>query len=59
VDVGFFEEDDAPKETMPSTLTFMSRGGSKTVLQAPKEDMPTHQLKKEESKQVDTSSFIK
>jgi len=30
--VEFFEEDDAPKETMPSALTSMGRDGTKNVL---------------------------
>ena len=38
--VRFFEEDDAPKETMPSTITSMGKGGTKNVLQMPKEDIP-------------------
>jgi len=45
----FFEEDDAPKETMPSTVTFTGRGSTKNVIEVPKRDMPTHQLQKEES----------
>jgi len=44
---------------MSSIITFTGKGGMKNVLQAPKEDIPTHQLKKEESKQGDTSSFVK
>jgi len=49
-DAGSFEEDDALKETMPSIITSTGRGATKNVLQLPKEDIPTDQLKKEENK---------
>jgi len=58
VDVRFFEADDAPKKTTPSTIASKGKGGTKNVLQAPNEDMPIHQLKKEQSKQRDTSSSV-
>jgi len=48
-DVKFFEEDDALRETMSSTITSMGKGSTKNVIQVPKEDMPTHQLQEEES----------
>ena len=51
VDAKFFEEDDNPKETMPATITSIGRGSMKNVIQFPKEDMPTHQLQKEENQQ--------
>jgi len=35
---------------MPSTITSTSKGIEKNVLQEPKEDILTHQLKKKESK---------
>ena len=38
----FFEADDAPKETLPSTIISTGRGSTKNVIQVPKEDMPTH-----------------
>jgi len=50
-DARFFEEDDASKETMMSTITSIGRGSIKNVIQVPKEDMPIHQLQKEESQQ--------
>jgi len=43
---------------MPLTISFTGKDGMKNVLKAPKEDIPRHQLKKEESKQGDTCSFI-
>ena len=55
----FFEEDDAPKETTLTAITFIGKSALINALQVPKEDAPTHQLKKEESKQEDTSSSIK
>ena len=55
----FFEKDDAPKETMPSTITSMGRDIAKNVIQVPKEDMLTHQLKKEENQQGATSFSAK
>jgi len=55
----FFEEDNAPEETMPSTSCCMGKDGTKNALQALKEDVPKQHLKKEESKQGDTPSFIK
>ena len=58
-DAKFFEEHDVPKETVPSTITSMGRGGIKSVLQAPKQDMPSHQLKKEKGQQGGTPSSIK
>jgi len=51
VDVRFFNKDNAPKKTMPSIITFMGRGGTKNILQTSKEDIPKHQLKKEESQE--------
>jgi len=46
----FFEDDDAPKETMKSTINSNNKGGTKNILQVPKKDIPTHQFKKKESK---------
>jgi len=57
-DARFFDEDNAPKETTPSIITSMGKGGTKIILQAPKEDTPTHPLK-EESIEGDTSSSVK
>jgi len=48
---GFFAEDDAPKETMASTITSTGRGSMENIMQVPKEDMPTRQLQKDESQQ--------
>jgi len=48
-DTRFLEKDDAPKETMPSTINSMGRSSTKNVIPLPKKDMPTHQLQKEES----------
>ena len=42
VDARFFKEDNAPKETIPSTITFMGRGSTKNVIQVSKEVVPTH-----------------
>jgi len=39
---------------MSSTIPPIGKGGTKNILQTPKEDTLTHQLKKEESKQEDT-----
>jgi len=43
-------ENDAPKEIMSSTIISMDKGGTKNILQVPKDDIPTHLLEKEESK---------
>ena len=40
VDARFFEENDAPRESIPSTITSMGRGSMKNVIQLPKEDIP-------------------
>jgi len=45
----FFEEDDTLKETMPTTITSIVRGSIKNIIQMPREDLPAHQLQKEES----------
>jgi len=58
-DARFFKEDDALKETIPSTITYMGKGDRKNVLQVPKEGTPTHQLKNKESKQGGTPSSVK
>jgi len=57
--VRFFKEDDAPKETMPPTTTSTCKGSMKNVIQVPKENMPTHQLQKEEGQQGGTSFSTK
>jgi len=49
VDERFFEEDNAPKEIMPSTITSTGRGSMKNVIQVSKEDVPKHRPHKEES----------
>ena len=48
-----------PKKTMPSTMTSTDRGSTKNAIQVSKEDMPTHQLKKEESQHGGTSFSAK
>ena len=45
----FFEENDTPKETLPATITSTGRGSMKNIIQMPREDVPVHQLQKEES----------
>jgi len=45
-----FDKDDAPKETIPSIITSMGKGGTKNVLQEAKEDILKQHLLKEESK---------
>jgi len=51
VDAGFFEKENVPKETMPSTITSTGRGNTNNVIQVSKEDGPTHEPLKEESQQ--------
>jgi len=46
-----FEEGDAPKETMPSTISSIGKGGTKNAPHVPKEDVPKQQHEKGESKQ--------
>jgi len=58
-DARFFEEDNTPTETMPSTITFTGKGGTKNALQVLKKDIFIHLLKKEKSKSGDTSSSVK
>jgi len=41
--IRFFEEDDAPKETMLSAITSTGKGGKKNDLQTPKEGIPKQQ----------------
>jgi len=48
-DARFFEEDDTPKEAMLASTTSTGKGGMKNAIKVPKEDMPTHQLQKEEN----------
>jgi len=50
VDVRFFDKDDAPNKTMRLTITSKGKGGKENALQAPNDDIPEKQLKKEESK---------
>ena len=57
--VSFFEENDAPKETIPLTITSTGKSGAKNTLQMPKENVYKHPLKKEESKQGDIPSSDK
>ena len=52
-------EDNAPKETMLTTITFMEKSGTKDIPEAVKEDIPTHQLKKEEREQEYKTASIK
>ena len=40
--VRFFEEDDASKETMSSTITSMGKGGIKNILQTLNKDISKH-----------------
>ena len=46
VDARFFKEGDAPKETMPSTISSTGKGGAKNALQAPKENVPKNIMRK-------------
>jgi len=58
-DARFFEEDDTPKETMPTAITSTWKGTMKNVIQVPKEDMLAHQLQREENQLGGTSVYAK
>jgi len=57
-DAGFFEEDDAPKETMRLTIASIGKCGTENALRVRKEDVPKQSVKNGESKKGDTPSFI-
>jgi len=50
VDTRFFEEGDAPEETVPSTISSTSKGGAKNASQVRKYDVHKQQFEKEASK---------
>ena len=58
-DARFFEEDDAPKETMPSTITPWPEVAQKMSFKSSSatDGMPRHHLQKGESQQEGTTNM--